>query len=381
MLEKYGFKKLFKDGDEISTVVVGMSGGVDSSVSAYVLKWQGYNVIGLFMKNWEDDGENCPAEADFRDVKRVCEVIDVPYYSVNFARQYMDNVFMEFLRGLERGFTPNPDILCNREVKFGPFLAHAEKIGADFVATGHYAQVHREGRDTYLLKGLDDKKDQSYFLCGLNQKQLSQAIFPIGHLEKGVVRQIAEELGLVTAKKKDSTGICFIGERKFRDFMKTYFGNKSGEIRTLDERVVGRHEGLMYYTLGQRKGLGIGGQKGVDAHDVDRWFVVKKDLERNILYVNNGECEELFSIELIATDFNFIPNTPDEKAFKCFAKTRYRQPDQACMVEIKDNGNVWVIFEKKQRAVTPGQWVVLYDVDGKCLGGGLISQKNDCMQL
>ena len=365
------------------TVVIGMSGGVDSSVSAYLLKQQGYDVIGLFMKNWEGDDtdDHCSAESDYADVKRVCEVIGIPYYSINFAKQYMDNVFSQFLKGLEQGYTPNPDILCNREIKFGPFLEYAKKIGADFIATGHYARVEHTPNGTHLLKGIDESKDQSYFLCGLSQEQLSKVMFPIGSIKKQEVRKIAEKLGLVTATKKDSTGICFIGERKFRDFLKGYFGNQMGEIRTLEEKVIGKHNGLMYYTLGQRKGLGIGGVQG---HDDNKWFVVKKNLKANVLYVNNGECDELFTSGLVATDFNFIGSKSDSDvlfAKKLGAKTRYRQPDQICVVEtVCDDKNsrndlsknkIRVNFEKPQRAVTPGQWVVLYDGD-RCLGGGVI---------
>jgi len=373
MLEKYGFEKLsVEKGEAPPTVVLGMSGGVDSSVSAYILKWQGYNVIGLFMKNWEEvgDGDFCTAEQDYSDVKRVCESLDIPYYAVNFSKQYMENVFKQFLDGLEKGYTPNPDILCNREIKFGPFLDYAKKIGADFIATGHYCRVKKSGNYFQLLKAIDDKKDQSYFLCALNQEQLSKVIFPIGNLRKEQVREIAGELGLVTAKKKDSTGICFIGERKFRDFLKGYFGNQSGDIKTLQGEVIGRHEGLMYYTLGQRKGLGIGGKKDMDE---SRWFVVQKDLKNNVLVVNNGECDELFTKELIATNFNSIGNMDEQLGvrFSCMAKTRYRQPDQECEVEILSKNEIRVIFKKSQRAVTPGQWVVLYDGD-RCLGGGII---------
>jgi tRNA-specific 2-thiouridylase len=287
----------------------------------------------------------------------------------------MDNVFKVFLDGLSKGVTPNPDILCNREIKFGPFLKKALEIGGDFVATGHYAQVERgnvaaeqtlsrvsEGR---LLKGVDENKDQSYFLCGLSGKQLSKVMFPVGSLRKEQVREIAKEAGLVTAEKKDSTGICFIGERKFREFLKGYLGNQAGEIKTLDGKVVGRHEGLMYYTLGQRKGLGIGGV----SQNTQKWFVVRKDLANNILYVNNGECSEMFTKEVIAGKFNWIDGKA--RGGRLTAKTRYRQPDQRCDVEVLADGCVKAVFEKPQRAVTPGQWLVLYDGD-VCLGGGVI---------
>lgn len=380
MLEKYGIRKLKKDSGPPPTVVVGMSGGVDSSVAAYILKWQGYNVIGLFMKNWEETGADgfCPSEVDFADVKRVAEVIGIPYYSVNFSKQYMDNVFKIFLDGLSKGVTPNPDILCNREVKFGPFLQRAFEIGADFVATGHYARVN----DGKLLKGVDENKDQSYFLCGLSKKQISKVMFPIGGLLKSQVREIAKEANLVTANKKDSTGICFIGERKFKEFMKGYLGNQAGEIKTLDGKTVGRHEGLMYYTLGQRKGLGVGGT----SENTDRWFVVRKDLGNNTLYVNNGECPEMYTREVITRGFNWIgekpvrdngslPRNPVHSCvsnwFDCNAKVRYRQADQKCMAALLDDGGVKAVFEKPQRAVTSGQWMVLYDGD-ICLGGGEI---------
>lgn len=376
-LEKYGIEKPKFDGTP-PMVVVGMSGGVDSSVAAYILKWQGYNVVGLFMKNWEEKDSNgiCTSETDFADVKRVAEALDIPYYAVNFSAQYMERVFEQFLDGLKKGWTPNPDVLCNREIKFGPFLQHAKKMGADYIATGHYCQCETRGKEHILKKGVDDGKDQSYFLCGLSQQQLSRVLFPVGALKKEQVREIAGKLGLTTAEKKDSTGICFIGERNFRNFMKTYLGNQEGEIRTLDGKIVGRHQGLMYYTLGQRKGLGIGGT----SENTDRWFVVKKDLGENVLYVNNGECAELFTTALTAEDFNFIPSKSmlcgllGSKNKQLCAKTRYRQQDQACEVEILEN-RVSVRFHKQQRAVTPGQWVVLYDGED-CLGGGMITTTN-----
>ena len=371
MLELYGFKKL--DTKRAPRVVVGLSCGVDSSATAAVLKWQGYNVIGLFMKNWEETTDTgfCTSERDYEDVKRVADAIGIPYYAVNFSKQYYEYVFEEFLRGLKNGYTPNPDILCNREIKFGPFLEYAKKLGADFVATGHYARIERvkQGEHFRLLKGVDTHKDQSYFLCGLSADQLRYAMFPIGHLEKKTVREIAKAMGLVVAEKKDSTGICFIGERKFRDFMKTYFGNQAGEIRTLDEKVVGTHIGLMYYTLGQRKGLGLGGSKDGEG----RWFVVKKDLSANVLYVSLGDCDEMYTTQLVAREFNWI-NPETVGAIKCRplgAKHRYNQPDQKCTIQIQGNGDVKLVFDQPQRAVTPGQWVVLYDGD-ICLGGGAI---------
>ena len=350
-------------------VVVGMSGGVDSSVAAYLLKQQGYDVIGLFMKNWEEkEGGCCTAAEDYNDVRRVCEVIGIPYYSVNFAREYMDNVFKEFLIGLQKGFTPNPDILCNREIKFGPFADKAKQLGADFIATGHYAGIkHTNGRHV-LCRATDDTKDQSYFLCALSQKQLASVMFPLTDIKKSEVRTIAKKLGLITATKKDSTGICFIGERKIKEFLKTYLGNKSGEIRTLNDAVVGKHDGLMYYTIGQRRGMSIGGKDG--KADTARWFVVRKDLGENVLYVNNGDCKELYSTELIITDFNVIADF--DKQIKCTAKVRYRQPDQKCTATKIGDGKVRVVFDEPQRAVTTGQWCVLYDGDA-VLGGGIIT--------
>ena len=350
-------------------VAVGMSGGVDSSVAAYLLKKQGYNVVGLFMKNWEeqDDSGCCTAARDFSDVKRVCEKLEIPYYSINFAEKYMDKVFTHFLDGLKKGITPNPDILCNREIKFGPFLDFADKLGADYIATGHYCKVEHKDGKSYLLKSKDQTKDQTYFLCALSQGQLSRVIFPLGDICKTEVRKIAKKLGLVTHDKKDSTGICFIGERKFRDFMETYLGDKIGDIKTLDGNIVGKHKGLSYYTIGQRKGLGIGATDNA----TDRWFVVRKDLATNILYVNNGDCPELYSKSLVSQNFNWITK-PSKSQFNCMAKVRYRQSDQQCTVAIKSPEEVMVTFEKPQRAVTPGQWVVLYDGD-MVLGGGEIT--------
>lgn len=355
------------------TVVVGMSGGVDSSVAAMLLKQEGYNVIGLFMRNWEeeDNAGHCTAEEDFEDVKRVCSQLDIPYYTVNFSKEYMDRVFDNFLDEYKKGRTPNPDVLCNREIKFGPFLDYAKKIGADYIATGHYARVSRENGQTYLLKGVDDNKDQTYFLNQLNQEQLSKTLFPVGHLTKPELREIAKENNFITAEKKDSTGICFIGERKFRDFLKTYLPAKKGVIKDLQGNVVGEHEGLMYYTPGQRRGLNIGGLKGGSG---ERWFVIKKDLQNNVLYVNQGETDELFSSSLTVYNMHWINGTPSEKTFTCTAKFRHRQPDQTVTVEQLENGHTQIVFEQKQRAITEGQWAVLY-LNDVCLGGGVIEEK------
>ena len=358
----------------MAKVVIGVSGGVDSSVAAKLLKDQGHEVIGLFMVNWEEDSEACTAEQDYEDVKRVCSSIGIPYFSVNYAKEYYDRVFKYFLEEYKKGRTPNPDVLCNREIKFGPFLEFAKSIGADYIATGHYCKkVEKDGK-YYLAKAKDLNKDQSYFLNQLSQEQLKYVLFPLADIEKPKVREIAKELGLVNAEKKDSTGICFIGERNFKKFLKEYLPAKPGKIMTLDGRVVGTHDGLMYYTIGQRRGLGIGGRSDSNGQ---RWFVLKKDLENNILYVSQGEGEELFSVGMISEKFNWIPEKPNEQEFDCFAKFRYRQPDQKVHVKIVDD-HIEVCFYEKQRAVTPGQFVVLYqnDEDGNslCLGGAVIDK-------
>ena len=351
------------------TAVVGLSGGVDSSVAALLLKEQGYNVIGLFMLNWEEDDENgaCTAETDFADVQRVCATLDIPYYSVNFSRQYYDRVFEYFLKEYKAGRTPNPDVLCNREIKFGPFKDYAEGMGADVIATGHYCGISHEGGRHRLLKAADAGKDQTYFLNQVRESQLEKVVFPLSDLNKSEVRAIAEKNGLAVAKKKDSTGICFIGERNFRNFLKTYIPAMPGEIRTLDGQKVGTHEGLMYYTLGQRKGLGIGGMHGEEG----RWFVVSKDLESNVLYVSHGDESPLYSSSCTAQELNFIAFEPPATAFECTAKFRYRQPEQKVLVTVKD-GKMNIEFAEKQRAVTEGQYAVLYD-SKSCLGGGVIT--------
>ncbi len=355
------------------TVVVGMSGGVDSSVAALLLKQQGYNVIGLYMVNWEETDVNgvCTAEEDYGDVRRVANLIGIPYYTVNFSKEYYDRVFKYFLEEYAKGRTPNPDVLCNREIKFGPFLDYAKKLGADYIATGHYCGISHENGIHYLKKAVDQNKDQTYFLNQLSQEQLSSVLFPLSDMPKAEVRRIAEEYGLATAAKKDSTGICFIGERNFRQFLMNYLPAKEGEIRTYDGRVLGRHVGLMYYTIGQRKGLDIGGQKG----DEGRWFVIEKDLKNNILYVAHGEEDRLFSSGLIMDSCNWIPFAKEQKDFHCTAKFRYRQPEQGCTVHIRgengEKGSIFVEFDEKQRAITEGQYAVFYDGD-LCVGGGVI---------
>ncbi len=353
------------------TVVVGMSGGVDSSVAALLLKEQGYNVIGLFMQNWEETDENgcCTAEQDYSDVRRVANLIGIPYYTVNFAKEYMDRVFSYFLDEYKAGRTPNPDVLCNREIKFGPFKEYAKKLGADYIATGHYCDILHDGDTHYLLKAKDQNKDQTYFLNQLSQSQLENVLFPLGKLEKPEVRRIAEKYGLATAGKKDSTGICFIGERNFRQFLLNYIPAKAGKIMTLDGKVLGEHLGLMYYTIGQRRGLDIGGQKGLGD---GRWFVIEKDLKNNILYVAHGDESRLYSSALMMKSVNWIPSAPQKKEFECMAKFRYRQSEQGCKVQILDDG-IKVTFAEKQRAITEGQYAVFYDGD-KCIGGGVIEK-------
>lgn len=353
-------------------VVVGMSGGVDSSVTALLLKRQGYDVIGVFMKNWDDTDEFgvCTAEEDAEDVRRVCDQIGIPYYTVNFEAEYYDKVFEYFLEEYRRGRTPNPDVMCNREIKFGEFLQKALELGADVIATGHYARVALENGEYKLLRGVDNNKDQTYFLNALNQEQLSRAMFPIGHLQKPEVRKIAEEAGLYTAKKKDSTGVCFIGERNFKEFLSQYLPAKSGNmVDIVTGEVKGRHDGLMYYTLGQRQGLGIGGSGSGEP-----WFVADKDLTDNVLYVVQGDAHpSLYSVGLTATGVNWIsPEAPTEPV-RCAAKFRYRQPDQGVTLTPLGDGAYLVDFDAPQKAITPGQAVVFYDGD-VCLGGGTIDR-------
>lgn len=352
-------------------VVVGMSGGVDSSVAAALLKEQGYDVLGLYMLNWEEEDENgvCTGVSDYEDVKRVCNNIGIPYYTVNFAKEYLDRVFSEFLREYSLGRTPNPDVLCNREIKFGPFLEYAKKLGADYIATGHYAKIeHRDGKH-HLLKSKDTSKDQTYFLNQLSQDQLKDVLFPLGDIEKSEVRRLAKKYDFSTAEKKDSTGICFIGEKRFRQFLQNYLPAKRGDIKTLDGEIVGRHDGVMFYTLGQRRGLNIGGKSNGNGN---RWFVIDKNVKENILYVSQGEDENLFSKGLVTYKVNWIPEKPKSNKFECFAKFRYRQPDQKVTVEILED-KIKVDFAEPQRAVTPGQYVVFY-TETACLGGGIIEE-------
>ncbi len=370
-------------------VVVGLSGGVDSAVSAYLLKKQGYEVIGIFMKNWEDDddSEYCSSNVDFVDAASVADVIGIEIEHVNFAAEYKDRVFAEFLREYQAGRTPNPDVLCNAEIKFKAFLDHAMRLGAEKIATGHYARVRERAGRFELLKGLDPSKDQSYFLHRLSQAQLSRTLFPVGELHKTEVRRIAHEIGLPNAKKKDSTGICFIGERPFREFLNRYIAKEPGPIKNDQGRVLGQHQGLSFYTLGQRQGLGIGGvkargaalqaarergQRGVGEHEP--WFVARKDMASNTLWVVQGHDHPwLRSNTLQADDASWIAGAAPA-AGQLAAKTRYRQADAACMLAAGANGAFSLSFAEPQWAVTPGQSAVLYDGE-VCLGGGVIAAR------
>ena len=356
-------------------VIVGMSGGVDSSVSAYLLQQQGYQVTGLFMKNWEedDDTEYCSAAADLADAQAVCDKLGIELLTINFAAEYWDNVFEHFLEEYKAGRTPNPDILCNKEIKFKAFLEYAaEDLGADYIATGHYVRRRDINGTTQLLRGLDSNKDQSYFLYTLSHDQVAQSLFPVGELEKPEVRRIAEQLGLITAKKKDSTGICFIGERKFRDFLARYLPAKPGPIMTVDGQEIGQHDGLMYHTLGQRKGLKIGGtREGSD----EPWYVVDKDVENNILIVAQGhEHPRLMSAGLIAQQLDWVSREPLTQPMRCVVKTRYRQEDIPCTVTPLGDDKISVRFDNPVAAVTPGQSAVFYQ-DEVCLGGGVFEAR------
>ena len=355
-------------------VIVGMSGGVDSSVAALLLIKEGYQVEGLFMKNWdEDDGsEYCTAIADLADAQQVCDKLGITLHTANFAADYWDNVFEHFLEEYRAGRTPNPDILCNREIKFKVFLDYAQILGADYIATGHYTRVDNATGHARLLKGLDNNKDQSYFLHAVEERAFAKSLFPVGELDKPEVRAIADKHGFVTSDKKDSTGICFIGERRFKDFLEQYIPAQPGVMETPEGVTMGEHQGLMFYTIGQRQGLGIGGVK--DSGDAP-WYTLDKDLDRNVLIVGQGsEHPLLFNDHLAASGINWINGQPSAaEPLHCMAKTRYRQPDQGCSVQVDTQGSCVVSFNEPQRAVTPGQSVVFYQGDC-CLGGGVIER-------
>lgn len=356
-------------------VVVGMSGGVDSSVSALLLKEQGYDVVGVFMKNWDDTDDSgvCTATEDFEDVKRVADKIGIPYYSINFEKEYWNKVFEYFLSEYKRGRTPNPDIMCNKEIKFKSFLDFAMKLDADYIAMGHYAKtVTDENGVVHMMRPKDGNKDQTYFLSQVTQEQLKKAIFPLADLSKPQVRMIAEQAGLATAKKKDSTGICFIGERNFKNFLIEFLPAMGGNIVTSDGRIVGKHSGLMYYTIGQRSGLGLGGNQSSCAP----WFVVGKNLQKNELIVEQGyDSDLLYASSLDASEVSFFTGLPsNDTTIHCTAKFRYRQPDVAVTMNYnKANNTVHVEFDELARAVTPGQAIVFYDGE-ECLGGAIIDK-------
>ena len=357
----------------MARIVVGMSGGVDSSVAALLLKRQGHEVIGVFMNNWEEKDEDgvCTSERDYADVRSVCDLIGIPYYSVNFAREYRERVFSYFLEEYRRGRTPNPDVLCNREIKFDVFLSFAEQLGAEQLVTGPFANIDRVGDEYRLLRAADENKDQTYFLYMIGQEALSRALFPVGHLTKAEIRAIARENGIPVSEQKDSTGVCFIGERNFKKFLSQYLPARPGDMKTPEGKIVGRHDGLMYYTLGHRRGLGIGG-----SGDGRRWFVVGKDLQNNVLLVEQGEDSPLlYSDRTVIEDLTWIAGRAPVQAGEtllCQARFRHRQPLQDVAVRMRPDGRMDIEFASPQRAITPGQSAVLYRGEA-CLGGGIIA--------
>jgi tRNA-uridine 2-sulfurtransferase len=352
-------------------IVVGMSGGVDSAVAALLLKQQGHHVTGVFMKNWEadDTDDYCPASQDVADAQAVCDILGIELQRVNFAAEYWENVFTHFLDEYRAGRTPNPDILCNKEIKFKAFLAYAKNNGADYIATGHYARCEHTENGAIFLKGLDNQKDQSYFLYALAQEQLKSSLFPIGDLAKPTVRTLATAAGFKNHAKKDSTGICFIGERKFKKFLNEYLPAQPGDIETPEGKKIGKHDGLMFYTLGQRQGLKIGGTKAMPESP---WYVVKKDLARNILIAAQGQDHPMLYSRIVnAEKVHWINQPHTSFPAKITAKTRYRQPDQECIINSMGMGCYQIVFDQPQRAITPGQSVVFYQQE-TCLGGGII---------
>ena len=351
------------------TVGIGLSGGVDSAVSAYLLKQQGYEVVGVYMSNWKETDENgcCTGEKDWEDVRNICNKLDIPYYSVDLSSEYYEDVFRLFIEEYRKGRTPNPDVLCNREIKFGYFANKIKEMGLDYLATGHYAKaVHQDGRH-YLYRSKDENKDQTYFLNQVSEIQLSNVIFPLEDIEKQEVRKIATDLGLNVATKKDSTGICFIGERNFRNFLSNYIPMKKGDIVTIEGEKVGEHSGVFFYTVGQRKGLGLGGKKDGNG---DRWFVVAKDVANNKIIVSQSECDLLYTDILKCNEFNYI--NKDIYIGDVDVRIKHRQPLQKAILEEKD-GSVVIKFNEKQRAIVPGQYAVAY-VGKKCIGGGVIEE-------
>jgi len=352
-------------------IIVGLSGGVDSSVTALLLKEQGYEVEGLFMKNWDEESPDgrCMWEADVEDAMRVCDILNIPINTVDLSTKYWRTVFEHFLEEYKAGKTPNPDVLCNQEIKFKAFLEHALQFGADKIATGHYVRIIKENRNYQLHKGKDKNKDQSYFLCRLNQFQLSNSLFPVGELDKPKVRAAAKKAGFKIHDKKDSTGICFVGEQPFREFLSRYIPKIVGDIQTPEGKTIGQHDGVHLYTLGQRQGLGIG---GIQDTTNEPWYVVGKDIQNNLLIAAQGHDHPLlYSQELTASNIHWISTPPPETPMVCSAKTRYQQRDQDCKIEQIENNAFKVLFDQPQRAVTPGQFVVFYQ-DTNCLGGGVI---------
>lgn len=352
-------------------IILGMSGGVDSSVSALILKEAGYEVIGLFMKNWDEKNEDgiCTATEDAEDARAVADQLAIPFYTINFEKEYWNRVFTYFLDEYKKGRTPNPDIMCNQEIKFNAFLDYALNLEADYIAMGHYAQVEERKDGFYLLRGKDQNKDQSYFLSRISQKALSKTLFPIGHLDKNEVRKLAEKHNLYTAKKKDSTGICFIGERDFDEFLDNYLIPREGDIIDINGNKVGRHSGLIHYTLGQRKGIGIGG-----VGNGEPWFVAGKDINKNILYVAQGENHpSLYSVSLIGESPSWLLGKSPDLPLKCTAKFRYRQSDIPVTVNALEDGRLIIEYDSPVKAVTPGQGAVLY-LDEVCLGSCIIEK-------